>query len=161
MCTDVSAHVCFNLCLSGQSPEAYGSHRVCLSVCLCVCVILQRAFFGNGKELSNESCNATIQLDILPLLNWLDFCFKALLSSYSVMCSPWRPLSAIESPVKSKLTTTNYLSSWKLHLYYKIDGDPSEILRTSTSKHSSLGPGALHATLMMVLVRHTPKLCTC
>ena len=68
-----------------------------------------------------------LQLDILPLLNWLDFWFKALLSSYSVMCSPWRPLSAIKSPTKSKLTTTNYLSPWKLHLYYKIDYDPSEI----------------------------------
>ena len=81
-----------------------------------------------------------LQLNILPLLNWLDFCFKALLSSYSVMCSPWRPLSVIESPVKSKLTTTNYLSPWKLHLYYKIDGDLSDISRTNASKHGqSLG----------------------
>ena len=107
-----------------------------------------------------------LQLDILSLLNWLDFCFKALLSSYSVMCSPWRPLPAIKSPAKSKLTTTNYISSWQLPLYYKIDGDPSEISRTSVSKLSSLGPGTLLAsTLMMVdddmLVWHTPKLYTC
>ena len=26
------------LCLSGQSPEAYGSHRVFVCVCMCVCV---------------------------------------------------------------------------------------------------------------------------
>ena len=41
----------------GGAPEAYDSRRVCLSVCLCV--ILQRAFLRDGKELSNESCNAT------------------------------------------------------------------------------------------------------
>ena len=37
----------------------------------------------------------------------------------------------IESPVKSKLHTTNYLSSCKDNLYHKIDSDPSEISRTS------------------------------
>ena len=26
---------------------------------VCVCVILERAFLRDGKELSNESCNAT------------------------------------------------------------------------------------------------------
>ena len=46
--------------------------------------------------------------------------------------------SSLES---GKLTTTNYLSPSKLHLYYKIDGDPSEILRTSASKLCNLGPG--------------------
>ena len=45
--------------LVGGAPEAYGSRRVCPSVCVCVCVILQRAFLRDGKELSNESCNAT------------------------------------------------------------------------------------------------------
>ena len=39
-----------SLCLGGQSPEAYGSRRVCLSVCVCVCVCvcLSRAFLCNG-----------------------------------------------------------------------------------------------------------------
>ena len=46
------------LCLGGRSPEAYGSRRVCPSVC--VCVILQRAFLRDRDELSNETCNATI-----------------------------------------------------------------------------------------------------
>ena len=40
----------------GRAPEAYGSHRVCLSVC--VCVILLRAFLHDGKESSNVTCNA-------------------------------------------------------------------------------------------------------
>ena len=53
-----SRRVC--LCLGGRSPEAYGSRTVVvLFVCLCVCVILQRAFLGDRDELSNESCNAT------------------------------------------------------------------------------------------------------
>ena len=42
----------------GRAQEAYGSRRVCLSVY--VCVILQHVFLCDGKELSNESCNATI-----------------------------------------------------------------------------------------------------
>ena len=69
-----------------------------------------------------------LQLDILPTLNWLDLCFKALLSSCSIMCSLWQLLSAVESPVKSKLTTTTFCL--KLHLYYKINGDSSEISTT-------------------------------
>ena len=75
-----------------------------------------------------------LQLDILTPLNWLDFRFKALLSSYSVMCSPWQLLSVIQSLVKSKLLTTNYLSPWKLYLYNKIDSDLSDISRTQTSE---------------------------
>ena len=39
----------------GGAPEAYISRRVCPSVC----VILQRAFLRDSKELSNEICNAT------------------------------------------------------------------------------------------------------
>ena len=48
--------MCFDYALVGGAPEAYGSRRVCPSVC--VCVILQHAFLHDGKELSNESCNA-------------------------------------------------------------------------------------------------------
>ena len=47
-----------------------------------------------------------LQLNILPLLNWLDFCLIALLSSYSVMCSPWRPLSSEELADHNKLPFT-------------------------------------------------------
>ena len=60
-----------------------------------------------------------------------------------LICSPWRPLSAIESPAKSKPSTMNYYSPWKVHLHHKIDGDPCEILRRSASKHSCLGQGTL------------------
>ena len=46
--------------LVGGAPEAYGSHCICPSVCLsvCVCVILQHTFLRDGNKLSNESCNA-------------------------------------------------------------------------------------------------------
>ena len=89
-----------------------------------------------------------VQLDIRTPLNWLDFHCKALLSSYSMLCSPWWPFSVIKCLVKIKLPTTNYLSA---HLYHKIDSDPSEISRTSTSKIklSSLGLGTQLASLMM------------
>ena len=46
----------------------------------------------------------------------------------------------IESPAKSKLATTNYLSPRKACLYHKINNEPSEILRKSKSMLSSLGP---------------------
>ena len=101
-----------------------------------------------------------LQLNILPPLNWLDFCFKALLSSCNVMYLPWWLLSAIESPAKSKLRTWNYLLPWKLHLYYKTDGDLSEIMRTSTSKFSSLGLGMPLASLMMTCNQSLPA-CYC
>ena len=54
-----------------------------------VCDILQHVFLLDCTELGNICyIRLQLQLEILPLLNWLDFCFKALLSSYSVMCSP-------------------------------------------------------------------------
>ena len=50
-----------------------------------------------------------------------------------------RHLSAIESPAKSKLITTNYLSPWKLHLYYKIDS----YLKSQEQEHQSIAALAL------------------
>ena len=58
-------------------------------------------------------------------------------------------LSAIESPVKSKLPTMNYLSSWRVHLYNKIDSDPCEISETSALKLRSLSSLVI-ASLMML-----------
>ena len=43
----------------------------------------------------------------------------------------------IETPLKGNMPTTNCLSPWKVHLYYKKDGDPCKISRTSASKLSS------------------------
>ena len=114
----------------------------------------------------------------LTPLNWLDFCFKALLSSYSMMCSPWWLSSAIQSLVKSKLLTTNYLSPWKLHLYNEIDGDLSGISRTQASESKLYNIGLAccwwywwHAaddiddiawhTADDIDDWHTPKLCMC
>ena len=34
--------------LVGRALEAYGSHRVCVSECLCVSVCLSRTFLSNG-----------------------------------------------------------------------------------------------------------------
>ena len=101
-----------------------------------------------------------LQLNIVTQLNWLDFRFEALLSSYSMMCSPWRLSSAIQSLVKSKLLTTNYLSPWKLHLYNEIDGDLSDISRTQTSEQMlyNIGLGVAD-DIDDMLVWHMPKLC--
>ena len=163
------------LCLTGQSPaEAYSisSRCVCLSMCYsavqfssrpewikqCMEVAMDSKFYGLEMD-SKFSC---IQLEILNPPNWLNFWFKALLSSYSMMCSPWRPLSVIKSSVKSKLPKMNYLSPWKVHQYYKIDGDSSKIVRTSVLKLSSLSISTLLASLMMTcLIWHMSKLSMC
>ena len=56
--TNVLYHIRRNQTITvGRAPEAYGSHHVCPSVC--VCVILQRTFLHDGNKLSNESFNAT------------------------------------------------------------------------------------------------------
>ena len=39
---------------------------------------------------------------------------------------------------ESKLPTTNYLSSWKVHLYHKIDSDRSEISKKKKQAHQSI-----------------------
>ena len=115
------------LCLGGWSPGSI-QYSSCF---FCVCVIYCSTLFS---ETATMKVAMQLQLNIVTQLNWLDFRFEALLSSYSMMCSPWRLSSVIQSLVKSKLLTTNYLSPWKLHLYNEIDGDLSEILRTQTSK---------------------------
>ena len=77
---------------------------------VCVCVVLQHAFLGDRDEVSNESCNATTAINWHSITAKLArFLLMALLSSYSVMYSPWWLLSAIESPAKSNLPTTNYI----------------------------------------------------
>ena len=99
-----------------------------------------------------------LQLDILTPINWLDFCFKALLSSYNVMGSPWWPLSAIKSSLKSKLPTTNYLSPWK---YHKIDGDHSEQAWARCLHHWWWRCVSLaHAHIVHVLIVLPSLLCT-
>ena len=149
--------------LVGRAPVAYGSHHVCLSVCLsvCVCVILQCAFLQYVNELSNESSNATTAQHS-TIAKLARFCFKALLSSYNMMCSPWWPLSAIKSPAKRELTITNYLSPWKLHLYYKMT---TTLVKSREQARQSLKPWLRYAACIVidddVLVWHTPKLCTC
>ena len=75
-------------------------------------------YHDNNSHLrwwSNESCNATraghsktTKLDKI----W----FKALLSSYSVMCSPWLPLWAIQSLPKNSLSKAYCFSTWQSFL---------------------------------------------
>ena len=63
---------------------------------------------------------------------------------------------------EEKTAHNNYLLPWKVYLYHKIDGEPSEISRTYASKLHSLWP--VRAACIInddVLVLHTPKLCIC
>ena len=104
-----------------------------------------------------------VKLNTTKRLNWLDFRVNLLFLSYCVIWSPWRPLTAIQIPVKSKLPTTNYLTLWKVHLFYKVDNNPSEILRTNVSKLSSVSPASycVEQVCPCINIWHTPRLFTC
>ena len=79
----------------GRAPEAYGSCRVCLSICL----YFQVTFLHNAWKLSAETCFANTTCNSLER----DFRFKALLLTYDVMRSPRREprrlLPAIEEQI--------------------------------------------------------------
>ena len=67
-----------------HAPKAYGSR----SVCVCVCMYQSASWIS--KIATNSELVSAIQLegDVLSNLISLDFLFKALLSSYGVICSP-------------------------------------------------------------------------
>ena len=54
----------------------------------------------------------------------------------------------------------NCLLLWKVHPYYKIDGNTSEISRTSSSKLCSHGPGQA-VNYDVILLFGTPQIVTC
>ena len=74
----------------GGALEAYGSRRVCcLSVCLSVCMSFARISLQRLKTKRQKlhcTCNATIRS-----LYSVNFRINALLCSYRVICSSWRP----------------------------------------------------------------------
>ena len=81
-----------------------------------------------------------LQLNILTLQNWLDFALRLCLSIVTAWCAhldsrcqrlrvQWRGSCPQQ--------TTGPLP-WKLNLYHKIDGDPSEISRRRTSSFATL-----------------------
>ena len=71
--------------LVGGAPKAYGSRRVCFSVCVCARVILQHIFLRDHNNLSNESCNPTTTQHS-NTAKLAKFLILALLSDYSMMC---------------------------------------------------------------------------
>ena len=56
------------------------------------------------------------QCNNISNLIFSDFWFKALFSSYSVICSPWCPLREIQSQAKIKLFTAGCFSTRQSHL---------------------------------------------
>ena len=85
--TVVVIFVCLSLCLS-----------VCLSVFLsfCLSVLFCSVLFSAKATIySNKSCNTTTARHSTTTKLARFICFKALLSSYSRICSPWRPLYSI------------------------------------------------------------------
>ena len=100
-----------SLCFGGWSPpEAYGSHCVYVCVCEWVCHSTRYCshFLRNRWTLRTEMCNASLTQCYLEI-ELVNFGLETLLSSYGVICSPWRLLPAVQSPAKSKSLTTGLL----------------------------------------------------
>ena len=113
-------------------------------------------FLCNRNKLSNESCNATTTRHSI-IAKLARFCFKALLSSYSMMCSPSWPLSVNESPMKTKLPTTNYLSPWENSICITRQTMTQVKFRKQVLKLCNLDLGALLESLSISLA-HTQVL---
>ena len=114
-----------------KPTEAYGSRRrVCVCVCVCVCHSAKYClhFLCHRWTLRTEMCLTQCYLEIEFWIR--DF----LLSSYGVICSPWRLLPAVQSPAKNKSLTTGCLSTWQFNLYNKSGGTRSEIQRMRLPK---------------------------
>ena len=83
------------------------------------------------------------QRDNISNLIVSDFWFKALFSSYSVICSPWRPLWEIQSQANTKLSTADCFSTRQSHLCHRPGSNTSEKTKTRLSKASCYLPRSL------------------
>ena len=99
-------------------------------VVVCVAVMCHSTryclhFLHNCWILRTEMCNASLTQCYLEI-ELVNFGLETSLSSYGVICSPWRLLPAVQSPAKNKSLTTGCLSTWQFNLYSKSDDDQSE-----------------------------------
>ena len=77
----------------GGAPEAYVSQFVCVRVrvcvCVCMCVTLQLRFLEARDKLSVDTCNIGTTRQYYLKAKGLQFSiYKALFSSYSMICLP-------------------------------------------------------------------------
>ena len=93
-------------------------HRLCVFHCTCMLALT------NGRNSSASECLYVCKV-IIILRNFVRF--KALFSSYAVICSPWRPLWMLWLPSKENMATADFIATWWFDLYCGTAGDPSEI----------------------------------
>ena len=94
-------------------------------------------FLRDRWKLRPKTCNASLTQYHLEI-KLVNFGLVALLSSYGMICSPWRMLPAVQTPAKNKSLTAGCLSTWQFNLYNNSNGDSSEIQRTRLPKLHSL-----------------------
>ena len=110
----------------GRTPEAYGSRFVCVYLYVCNVFLRDRHKLGTGTAWCDNISNLIVS----------DFWFKALFSSYSVICSPWRPLREIQSQAKTKLFTAGCFFTRQSRLCHRPGSNMSENMKTRVSKAS-------------------------
>ena len=88
-------------------------------------------------------CNVSLTQCCLEI-ELVNFGSETLLSSYGVICSPWRLFFTIRSPSTSKLPRTDCFPTWQYYLHHKRDDDSGETSRTSVSKPGFTAMTACH-----------------
>ena len=124
-CTSSSiaaGHCCWPLLLYQHKVKGYCDHNV--SFIMPWCAELQRhtvttvrmcVSFANSMQ-PLKSKDETWSTSIKSKLSLLILMFKALFSSW---CFPLWPLLVIQSPVKTELPITDYLSTKQFHLHWQ------------------------------------------
>ena len=121
---------------SFQWAELQRHTVVSLCVCVRVCVTLQLGFLEARDKLSADTCNiGTMQLYLKAKCLWF-FIYKALFSSYSMICLPWCPLREIQSWVKTNLFIVASFSTGQSHLCHRPGSNTSENTKMRPSKAS-------------------------
>ena len=115
-------------------PRQHTVVGLCVCVCVCICMSVTRVS-RRSLQAKYAECNAGTTRQYLKL-NSLDFWFKVLFSSYSVTCSPWRPLREIQSQAKTKLFTAGCFFTRQSRLCHRPGSNMSKNMKTRLSKAS-------------------------
>ena len=149
-----------NYALVGGVLEAYSSLFVCVCVCVCVCVsvclcmsitrISQRLLPARHWWVQ---CGHIVTISQSYLISV--FWFKALLSSYSLICLPWCLLWEIQNQEKTKLFTAGCFSTRQSRLYHRPGSNMSETRKWDCRRlatlpvHSSVAAKSLGSVALL------------
>ena len=116
--------------------------RMCHRMCVCVCVVCV-CLYSDFSKLAAKwvlICIIMAQHDNISKLIVSDLWLKALISSYSVMYSPWCPLRVAQSQAKTSLFTVSCFSPRQLRLYHQLASNTSETWNQGCQRLAAICP---------------------